>query len=287
MRKWKRSQVIEQEKKMKKYSAVALPLIVIISLMPLGVLNGQPELFDQKKSRQELEIMEGILQTTLQFALKEVKSQNEPGKDEKLKPDFYGEIGGFSNIESFYLYGQGVIFIIPTASLQNRSTLAGFVEYAALTDKSEFFQLAPGWPGSSPAPAIARRAEVDKSDSKQSEGNQTEVRKRLSDAQERVKKRKEAEVSLRMKLDELLVRVKSSMIEALANYGDSLTQVKPNEYVTLIFSSERSSHFKIMTAGENPRQQEIVSVQKSLITDHKAGRLSLESFKQKVLNYKN
>ena len=110
------------------------------------------------------------------------------------------------------------------------------------------------------------------------------MRKRLAEAQEAVKQRQEEFEKQREKLTQAVSQVKVHLIEALANYGDSLTIVKPNEYITLILSGDDSS-FLFAGLEESRAARNIISVQKSAITDYKAGRISLDAFKQKVLQY--
>ncbi|HTY63879.1 MAG TPA: hypothetical protein VMG30_16650, partial [Acidobacteriota bacterium] len=80
---------------------------------------------------------------------------------------------------------------------------------------------------------------------------------------------------------ESLKEIRVYLIEALANYGDSLTQVKPGEYVNLILYTDA---FDSDTSKMKTRH-DIISAQKSWITDYKAGRITLDNFKQKVLQY--
>ena len=76
-------------------------------------------------------------------------------------------------------------------------------------------------------------------------------------------------------------------MEAMANHGDSLTVVKPGEYVNVVIIDEGSRWFALADDSGDRAQREILSVQKSVITDYKTGKLSMEAFKQKVLNYVN
>jgi hypothetical protein len=274
-------------------------LLAMLALLPAGnVLNAQSELFDQKKLRQELEIMEGILQTTLQFGLKEFRLKDQAAKKEeqvfRRSYDFPGEIGRLSNITALYLYGQGAVFLIPVAGLQGHNDFYGVLAPGHkdidlyLRSSIKPASPAPGSPRTSISPAPpAAGSGVEKSAKRVTEGNEEDLRKRLGEAQELIKKRTEDEAVLRAKLDELLGKIKGSLIEALANYGDSLTLVKPNEYITIVFTSETPGRFKLLLADEVGHPQEVISVQKSVITDYKAGKLPLESFRQKVLNYKN
>jgi len=81
---------------------------------------------------------------------------------------------------------------------------------------------------------------------------------------------------------ENLKEIRVLLIEALANYGDSLTQVKPGEYINLILARDS---FDNNDSGRMKTRHDIISAQKSWITDYKAGRITLDNFKQKVLQY--
>jgi hypothetical protein len=76
--------------------------------------------------------------------------------------------------------------------------------------------------------------------------------------------------------------MKPALIEALAKHGDSLTIVKPEEYISLVIASERWRDF---LGEEGEAGREVISVRKSVITDFKAGRITLDEFKKKVLVY--
>ncbi|HEV8130648.1 MAG TPA: hypothetical protein VGQ81_05325 [Acidobacteriota bacterium] len=294
---------------MKKSFAATILVIAILGLLPQAQ-NTQSPLFDLKRSRHELEIMSGILQTTLNFALQELQSRSPFAKREGQRAQsgspggaaakaatgriFYVEMAKFSGINGFYLYGQGGIFIIPTGNLRHKFEAFD----TALVDESvralvEPSTLAPAPPQRAPAPQVspAPSAGADKSGGKSGEMGKEELRKKLADAQENFKRRREQEVLQQGKVDELLGEIKAYLIEALANHGDSLSQVKQNEYVTLVFSDGSpgyvSGYFGLIEPRDGASQPEIISVQKSAIMDYKAGKLSLESFKQKVLDYRN
>ena len=140
-------------------------------------------------------------------------------------------------------------------------------------------QVAPVAPPQPPQPAAAP----------QSPQKEEEIRKRVEDLQRSVvKRREEAEIN-RKQLLERLAQVKIYLIEALANHGDSLTHVKPNEFINLVLTAEEGGA-KVFTLADSEGEsshREIMSVQKSVITEYKAGRLTLDAFKQKVLQYSN
>jgi molecular chaperone GrpE (heat shock protein) len=308
--------------------------------------RSQAQFFDAKKSQQELEIMKGILRTTLDFAAKEL--QGGGGEDRHNGPAI--EFGGFSNISAFYLYGQGAVFTIPTSSMRHsfnfhfeglKGSLDGLqgsvaalagpqdvnIEVSNLDEKIQeeldhaheeveraqeemeraqqqmerarereqrsnapglaavpapaapAAPQAPPTPPASPKPPRTTTARTGLSPERKEQ-----LRKRLAEAQEKVKKRQEELERSRAKFREQLAEIKIYLIEALANHGDSLSVVKPNEYINLIMAEESGDAF---FSGDSRSRREIISVQKSVIADYKAGRITLEVFKQRVLDYNN
>src|SRR5262245_41393640 len=100
-----------------------LLLMINMGLLSWGAAQGtRADLFDVKKSQQELEVMKGILTTTLNFFLKESRrastQKREKDEDQPYKDfTFQGPWGG-SRVSAFYLYGQGATFIIPVSALR-------------------------------------------------------------------------------------------------------------------------------------------------------------------------
>ena len=346
---------------MRKQHLCLIILITVALLSWKATPGSQSQLFDLRKSRQELEIMKGILRTTLEFAAKELGTPD----SETMKNKIYLNFGGLSNIGAFYLYGQGAVFTIPTSSLHrslNANLKAVNLSLAALDkqlqdqnillegqlgnriqeemeraqeeveraqEEMEGYQelnedafggviggVVGGVPGGvalvlppeAPAPPQAPAAPIvhpvpivpptpaalqaapqpkpPRAQTKVSPEKREELRKRLAEAQEKVKKRQEQLELNQAKFREQLAEVKVYLIEALANHGDSLSVLKPNEYVNLILTDDSGEAF-FPGFGEPRNKREVISVQKSTITDYKAGRLSLDGFKQKVLDYSN
>jgi chaperonin cofactor prefoldin len=308
--------------------------------------GSQAQLFDSKKSQQELEVMKGILRTTLDFATKELQGAND--EDKHVRFDF----GGFSNISAFYLYGQGAVFSIPTSILRHSfdfrweklqgsldglqgsvAALAGPPDLhidlgnlnAQVEEEVERAQeeverareeveraqeemnrarerehevnassaapppapaapAAPQAPRAPAPPASPKRARAATPRAELTPEKREQLRKRLADAQEKVKKRQEELERSQARFREQLAEMKVYLIEALANHGDSLSVVRPNEYLNLIIGEDRGEGF---FSNGSRGQREVISVQKSVITDYKAGRINLDAFKQKVLDYNN
>ena len=315
-------------------------LMACLILLPLaGTESAQVQPFDVKKCRQELEIMRGILRTTLGFASKELAASTKiSDADSKNAIAVFVGGGEFSNIGAFYLAGQGAVFTIPASGLRESlrarkdlnwknafnlrpgtfefnfddyNDLAGQLADQAgqLADQAEHYAqpavqgvLAPEppEPPEPPAPAVAAsppapapaaqaapRAPAAAPGSESTSGKQEQMHKKLLELQEKAKRKAEEDEASRARFRERLDQLKVFMIEALANHGDSMTVVKANEYLNLVITDDGRSFWVGDDSTSQRAQREIISVQKSVISDYKAGRLSLDGFKQKVMNYLN
>ena len=306
-------------------------VVVCVMLWSLNSFQGaQVQPFDLKKCQQELEIMKGILRTTLGFAsqelaagLKSDKVETRPGP----KRFTFGRTGEFS-VGAFYLAGQGAVFTIPTSSVRDMMRARqgnGAFAFASANLKelglngewmeqlgNQLNELnaelknnfgtdavaalaavpeppsppVPPAPAASPvAPAPAPRPPQARDVPEAAAARERQLRQKLAELQDKVKQRGEEEEARQAKFRESLSQLKIFLMEAMANHGDSLTVVKPSEYVNLVIIDEGNRWFAD-DSGDRA-QREILSVQKSIITDYKAGKLSLDAFKQKVLNYVN
>lgn len=282
-------------------------ILVILSLGSFSWAQGAKDYFDAKKCKEELEIMSGILRTTLSFVTRS-------GQKQTTSPWQY------SNISSFYLAGQGVVFMIPASDLRGSSLVGlygAFNQELALSEiakesdkvKAESERIVrealrrsaregagvgkgvgtgvgtgtggdaaaqsttPPSPPSPPSPPPPPQI------------NREELRKKVEEYQANAKKSREEAEEKREKFLKSLADIKVYLIEAIANYGDSLTTVKPNEHINLVLATDDSNGIIIVGSSRQMAQRDVISVQKSWITDYKAGRLSLDNFKQKVLQY--
>jgi hypothetical protein len=290
---------------MKKYFIVP----VILSLSMLSWAQEKKDLFDVKKSGAELEIMKGILSTTISYA-----AQSEHKNTWRLNT---------SGMNACYLAGQGAVFLIPTATFRSMeltpflngqdinldldlSNLKEQMHLLALKSQklaaenesriAELYQRelgagsesgtgsgtgsgkgngsppqppAPPAPPQPPAPPAPPQIDLD------------QIRKRVEEYKQGMNKSREEAAAKQAKFLKSLEEISSHLIEALANYGDSLTQVKSGEYINLIFQTDLFD----ADLGRTKTQYNIISAQKSWITDYKAGRITLDNFKQKVLQY--
>lgn len=268
----------------------------ILMLLSLGTISwgqGTKEPSDVWKSRVELDIMQEILNTTL-------KSFTQNLQKESLNLQF-------SNLSSFYLAGQGAVFVIPTFGLRTspfgnypivvgpeymsdlRQTMELSREAAALAARAGVFAgagtstgsgtaAAPAPPAPPEPPAPPAKADKSQSMEKPAQPDSAQQLERMrKEFQEMIKKAREEAEANHQKFLQSLSEIKGQLIEALAIYGDSLTMVKPDEYVNLVLVTDRYDN--------QQTRSDVISARKSWITDYKAGKLNLESFKQKVIQY--
>jgi len=77
---------------------------------------------------------------------------------------------------------------------------------------------------------------------------------------------------------QVLNGVREPLVDTLAQYGDSMYGVNPDEYINLVFQVS-----PLASLNASGRGSEVISVRKSWITDYKAGKMTLEEFRKKVL----
>jgi hypothetical protein len=201
-----------------------------------------------QKAQNEVQTMKGILTTTINFV-----TQNAQRLLTTPAPSSSGSsifMGRSINITGYYTHGQGAIFIIPASSWRptNISSMSSSLPASALPSSWEDMQI------------------------------------KLKDVQDKARQDGENRDAERLKSAGISDRIKSYLIEAIANYGNGLTTVKPNEYVTLILTTQETSMPDYISG--NPTQRcDIISAQKSWITDYKAGRMNMDGFKEMILQY--
>ena len=221
-------------------------LLTFGALLFRGMVElAQAQLFDLEESRQEIETMRGILRTTLGFALKS------PQKSEDTDFPMLAGSGGSPRIGGYYLYGQGALFTVSLGSLASL-----FPEPPEPPDPPE--PAAAPEPPAPPLPpllgdddvaAVRQQAETARveaakaaAQAKQFEKDSARIqqvaRKQAEKARQQMKKWREQMQADRAKLGEQMTAAKSALIDALAKHGDSLTVVKPQEYLTIVISGD-------------------------------------------------
>lgn len=197
---------------------------------------------EMKKSREELEIMKGIVKTTLTFAMQNTR----------------GRSYGLPSLSAFYLSGQGAVFVIPASAL-------------------------PLW-GDAITNILFKRVDRPAEAAEKAESSERNLRLELERARGELERVREGERKNQEKIEadrkknlQSLQEVKARLLEAVANYGDSLSAVKPEEHINLVFMGEGSDPERAKT--------QVVSIRKSWIIDYRAGKLSMDDFKQKAIQY--
>jgi hypothetical protein len=246
------------------------------------------------RAREEMEIMKGILRAKLSFAADGTERRRAVTRN--------------ADIDAFYLQGQGAVFLVPVSRLNTVSDFALALpdieldlsgQNEAIREFSEQireyseqvarqateFALEASAGGraagnGSAAVALPEAREPRKVDREALRKRAEEARARTAEARERAAERRQRAEENHKKLLADLDGIRDGLVEALAGYGDSLTTVKPGEYVNIVL-------LDVPADGAGARRgSEVISAQKSWISDYKAGKLSLGEFKGKVLRYR-
>lgn len=266
----------------KGWAALGLAAVMLTG----GGMRAEETRSPSDKTREEMEIMKGILRAKLSFA------EGTEGRRVVTRS---------ADIDAFYLQGQGAVFLVPVSRLNAVSDFAVSLpdieldfsgqnetirefserirEYSEqVARQATEFALeasaggrAAGNGSAAVAPPEAREPrKVDRE----------AVRKRAEEARARAAERRQKAEENRKKFLANLDGVRDGLVEALAGYGDSLTTVRPGEYVNIVLLDVPAN-----AAGAR-RGSEVISAQKSWISDYKSGKLSLGEFKGKVLRYR-
>lgn len=249
-------------------------VISVFLLMGLtGWAQGANAPFDVAKSEKELEIMRGIFKTTLSF-----------NSEDSQRDSFIN----FADIRFLYLADQGVNFYV-----QNLGFIPPTIDFDAIRIQVDEAALKAnlemmgknlemvqeslkekGMVAEEYDSARKSAEEANAEANRQKEAWEAQKEKMLEqqkEAQQRIQAQNEKIAKQREDRRQKLPEIKDSLIEAIADYGDTLTTVKIDEYINLVFD----------ISG----QYEIVSIQKSWIKDYKSGKLTLDQFKSKAIQY--
>jgi hypothetical protein len=266
-------------RKMKRYCSVIFLSLLMASTSWAQEVKAP---FDMAKAQKELEIMRGIFRTTLSYNSDDSQGFN---------------FSRFAEIRFMYFEGQGANFFMKVLDFNpgefnlNLGFDPSLLESRLKMTEENLKKLQENLKRNqeSLAKSYSSRKESQDSDndtenefSKAQQNYEKYIKEAISSAeaalaerQEAMKQSLQAQKAITEKQQEdrskKLPEIKESLIEAVANYGDSLTTVKPDEYINLVFD-----------AGG---KYDIVSIQKSWIKDYKAGNLTLDQFKAKAIQY--
>lgn len=273
-----------------------------------GLLGIQPAAFDTARVEKEIEIMKSILSTTLSFVRQDAFEELSDSGLEMSELEALGH-GNDSQIEGFYLFEQGTLLRISLPRLPSNETkklaalesklarvkrgldkdlhLAGaqlhllehelnlvyedFSEYSAALDK--FSDL------------VDYAAELEHADSPEGrEEWEKKVQQKVEKYQSELKTQKARMQELERKADQYRESVKQALIEAIANHGDSLSHLKPDEYLNLMLV-EDSGHPWELGPEESKPGSTVLSVKKSDISAYRSGNVDLTQFGARVMEY--
>jgi flagellar motility protein MotE (MotC chaperone) len=268
---------------------IMLALFVTLCFTIVKPVAQQP-VVDSQKSRQELETMEGILSTTLGYAVQRLGGNQAAEGDRAFK--FHRMDGG--EVNGYYVYGQGAVFMIPISALQRHQEM----DFAfAMPDidvliepavKAGLEAAVAGWEISSEIQAEQAKEKSEQLQQKAEERkkeltkNMEKQKEKIQQLQEKTKQRRAEMEARRKELIGRLDQVKVDLKDALARYGDSLSIVKPEESVTIILSDERGFRWGDSEGGNICH---VLTVKKSLATDLKSGKITREEFNRRVVDY--
>jgi hypothetical protein len=111
-----------------------------------------------------------------------------------------------------------------------------------------------------------------------------EVKQRAVEMEQRLKEFQQQQQEEEQKVEQYRARVTEELILALANHGDSLTELKADEYINLILVEGEGSWFQL-AGGPVGKPSGIFSVKKSDITQYRLGQITLDQFKSRVMTY--
>ena len=235
--------------------------------------------------KKEIEIMKGILGSELASLIKETRNQPKVSSVQDVSSPF---IDGYEVLsdnvvrDGFYLQGQGAVFII-SMSVQWNSPLK-FTISGSLPDGFVFSLPGRPLPDNANIEDILeqiRNLQIRISEPGARHEDMVAARAQINALQSDIRTLQDTEESLRP-LSEIVLRqaiagVRESLVDTLAKYGDSLTSIKPDEYINLVFQTSPTS---LSASG---RGTETITVRKSWITDYKAGKMTLDEFRKKAL----
>ena len=275
--------------------------MTLLATTMTGALPAQSETtpFDPAGLRQELEIMEGILHTTLKYALEESDS---------------GPRAFSRRTESFYLYGQGAVFVVNLPFRRSRdivrevarqkrgiarqerelsriknalgetedpnililkaqqqvlTTLAS-IEADAASDAPP--PTAPTWEPLPPAPPVAFVEQAP-------EQVLEPLKERLQSLQKRLQVQQRQMEEHNAEIEKKMVEVEKALLEALSRHGGSFRSLSEGEFVTLILNQGEK------WLGRSPSQARVLVVPKSALMAFAADRIGWDDLLHQVVSY--
>lgn len=297
-------------------------LALIAVLMVTGALAAQPDI-DSRQAEKELAIMKSVISTSLALLRKDLQAKYEAGaKGEgtsRRHVEYLHEME-LSSIEGKYLFGQGVVFTIPypclgddfpfeVAELEHRlqeMVEDQMVDEEYLVEEAEYLaeeaeralrdadlarrdviimRSSPSVPEPPEAPEAPDAPEPPNPEIPDVPELSPEARARLERTVKDINLklsvlREESEEQRKMVAEERAA-IKEELVKVIATHGDSLTQLKDDQFINLVLR-DQCGHFG--WRSENS-EQTILSVRKSDVRAYRTGQLTMDQFKDRVVEY--
>ncbi|GAB4118136.1 MAG: hypothetical protein Kow001_18100 [Acidobacteriota bacterium] len=285
----------------------------ILTPVPTAAQTGDVP-FDQAAMRREIAVMESIVSTSLRNEL--AAADEAEALDEEMIEQ---ELMASGRVEGIYLYRQGVVFTIGVqettvfplgrldrlqreleASLQRNLDPELLESYylmaqSQLEDLQHQLQevrerwgdlLPPGHPAPvpeaplPPEPALPPEPEA-APDPAMQKAREEALRQNLRLAQERLAAMRRNAAEINQRRQETLARIETLLVDIIARYGDSLTQLKPEEHLTFILRP--SSHFGF-ELGRDAGRTTVFTVRKQDITAYRSSG-DLATLRSRIVRY--
>lgn len=288
--------------------SINLVVALIVAVSPTLPLFAQESSSESNQLQRELEIMKNILSTTLSFLNR---------SEETTGAVLPGHRRGFEvgRVDALYLRAQGAVFSIAVddAFLVDSEKFASIEKELARLEASDNPQKADAelqllramtherLPGLSALEAAAEaQALAALSENPEVQNAPMPVpeagKKRSPDeVRKEIEKLKQSLTESKQQAEKNRRRLHEALVDALARYGDSLTGLAPDEFVNIVISPDSGFGWPVlgygvrgfgMDAGTSEEPSEmIMTVRVSDIRDYRAGRIDLNSFKNRIEEY--
>ena len=290
---------------------------LIAILMVTGVLAAQPDI-DSRQAEKELAIMKSVISTTLALLRKDFQEKYETDVEVagvfRRHVEYLHEIE-LSSIEGKYLFGQGVIFTIPypclgedfpleVAELEHRlqemvedqmvdaEYLVEEAEYLAeeaeralrdadLARRDEtYIQSYPRAPEPPDAPETPDSPEIPDVPELSPEAK-ARLERTVKDINVKLTVLKEESEEQKKLIAEERDAIKEELIEVIAAHGDSLSQLKEDQFINLVLK-DQCGHFGWR---EDNSEQTVLSVRKSDVSAYRSGQITMDQLRERFVEY--
>ncbi|MDX1388215.1 MAG: hypothetical protein R3344_03445, partial [Acidobacteriota bacterium] len=209
--------------------------------------RGETPDFDLKESQQEIEVMKGILRTTMTFASDDLEGVLADNDWER------------SAIDGYYLVGQGAVFMIslpaPHGSRFYPAEIVGLSPGPSTIGQGSGYVVGTTAeaPGSDASAAYTEAEDFYRAVAVEGGLSKEELDARRAETEKRRAERERIRAEQIDQFESQLEILKRQLVETLGRHGDSLAQVADDEYVTIILVPGRGNSIGFFGRAE-PRR---------------------------------